>query len=206
VSVIDTAANRLAERFQVPIDRVLACLERLVAAFTSDLLEHPQDLDHALNRFPLALFDDALSALPKEVAVRLNEEEDLQQLARRARVAEWLVGEYTPYYTLDELAEHTAKFRSFLKEHQGFLVETGLPPRSYRECRWLYRNLARLYDTRATSSPWPSDEFWPRDKPIPNPPPFPHFTAVGGRRAAQPDLSAIPKPHPTPGSRLATLG
>src|SRR5262249_41281409 len=57
----------------------------------------------------------------------------------------------------------TEAFRKYLLLHQDYLVQTGLPPRSFRPCRWLYLNLARLYDTRTTDSPWPPDEFSDRN-------------------------------------------
>lgn len=160
LTVLTTEADRLAERYRISIEQARQCLERLVSVFASDLLEQPRQLDRALRRYPLSLLADALGSLPKAVAVKLITEDDLPQLARRVNAVEWLVDEDTPLYTLDELANHAGAVRVYLQLHRDYLIQTGLPPRSFRTtCPWLYLNLARLYDTRTTDSPWPSDEF-----------------------------------------------
>lgn len=157
-------ADRLAEWYRIPVRRAITCLERLVSAFAGHLLGTPEVLAPALCRFPMSMLEEALLALPSEAALQLIEEEDLPQLARRVQNVEWLVADDTPYFALDELAGHVATFRSYLLDHRDYIIQTGLPPRSFRECRWLYTNLGRLYDTRTSSSPWPSDEFMTRSR------------------------------------------
>jgi hypothetical protein len=104
LTVLTTEADRLSEWFHISIEQARIGLERLVSAFAGDLLECPRQLDYALHRFPLSLLEDALVSLPKDVAVKLIAEANLPQLARQVQAAEWLVGEGTPFYTLDELA------------------------------------------------------------------------------------------------------
>jgi hypothetical protein len=164
LTVLGEEVDRISDWFKIPAEQARGCLERLVAVFAGHLLDDAPALDRALHRFPLSLLEDALIELPKDVAVRLIAEEDLRQFADRVRTVEWLIDDDTPFCTLDELATHVEAFRDYQKEHRNFLVQTGLPPRTFRDSRWLYIRLARLYDTRTTASPWPPDEFTTRNR------------------------------------------
>ncbi len=159
VSILAEESERISEWSGISETVASCCLERLVGTFAGHLLADAAALGRALHHFPLCLLNDALISLPKGEAVRLITEEDPMELAKRIRTVEWLLDDDTPFYTLDELVTHAHAFRSYLKEHRNYLVRTGLPPRTFRDCRWLYINLARLYDTRATTAPWPPDEF-----------------------------------------------
>jgi hypothetical protein len=70
------------------------------------------------------------------------------------------------------LAAHTKAFVGYLREHKDYMVQTGLPPRVFRPCRWLYIQLGRLYDTRLTGSPYPYDELFSGSRRTPEPQPF----------------------------------
>jgi hypothetical protein len=87
---------------------------------------------------------------------------------------------------LAELGAHARAFAEFLKAHRGHLELTGLPPRYFRPCPWLYLHLGRLYDTRVTSSPYPLDELFTRSHTLPNAPPYqwvrtPRHQGIQGR-------------------------
>lgn len=160
---LDAALDRLTasttERFGIKPRQARRCWTRLVEAFplppTGDA--DVDDLSYRLARFPGRLFEEALDAMPAEQAARLIEEADLVVLARRVTAVDVLLDPDVPFYTLGEWADGLEAFLAFLDEHRDCLVRHGLPPRAFRENRWLYRRLGRLYDTRATSSPWPHE-------------------------------------------------
>jgi hypothetical protein len=134
--------------------RAVNCLEQLVRLFAGDIAGNAEQLSDEIRRFPLSLLDDAAQSLGFERAIELLEGSDLQGLVRRIHAVEYLGGE-APFYTLSELASNAKLFADFLVMNRDYLIQTGLPPCTFDPCRWLYLHLGRLYDTRATSSPYP---------------------------------------------------
>jgi hypothetical protein len=133
----------------------------------------PLDLDEAKCFFrygPPRVLSKIFEYLSVDVALRLldrgaPEEQgalanrgDLQQITQRVLAAEYLVRPETPLYSLQELSNHLRNFAVYLENHRQFLIDTGLPSRSYPDCRWLYLKLGRLYDVKQTKLPWPWDE------------------------------------------------
>jgi hypothetical protein len=150
---IQAEARRLAKDYVLAMSdehRAAACLDRLVRAFDPALADRPTNLRDALRRPPLLLLSYAAQSFGFDRAAQLIERSDLHSLWRFVRVAEYLFGEETPFYTVDELASYVGAFSKFLKAHRSFLVATGLPPKCFRPSRWLYLQLGRLYDTRCT--------------------------------------------------------
>lgn len=155
---VKAEVRRLVEEYGLKgkARRTAACLDRLIGVFAAGV---PADqLGGVLGRFPLSLLEDAIRSFGFERAARLVEREDLAGLARRIRAVEYLSDEDVPFFTLQELAAHLRGFAGFLHNHRDYIVQTGLPPRCFRPCRWLYLHLGRLYDTRTTLSPYPADE------------------------------------------------
>ncbi|HMO87227.1 MAG TPA: hypothetical protein PKC18_20140, partial [Lacipirellulaceae bacterium] len=72
-----------------------------------------------------------------------------------------LTSRLAPLLSRDELAIRLEEFAAFLQEHRDHLVQTGLPPRKFGACPWLHVQLGRLYDTRATESPYSVNEILP---------------------------------------------
>lgn len=157
---IDDEARRLAHCTAVTPEQARACLQRLADALAPNLIDKLRELEDALTQFPLSLFRDAIDLFGGARAVRIIEEQDLRVLANRVGAVEYLLDENTPFLTLEQLAGHTVSFKQFLVEHRDYLVKTGLPPRCFRPCRWLYKHLGRLYDVKVTGSPLPHDEIF----------------------------------------------
>lgn len=160
-SAIPEEANRLADALSIPTERALALVLKLVEGLAPSVVNEPAALADAFRTFPLSLFSNAIDSFGVEQAVRLIEEHDLSVLARRVQVAEYLSHADTPFLDLTQLAERTRSFIRFLQKRREYIVSTGLPPNEFRPCRWLYRQLGRLYDTKATGSPCPGDEIVP---------------------------------------------
>jgi hypothetical protein len=159
-AVLRAEAGRLADRYGVDPDRVVNALRTSVAAFAPELMQKPAEFGSALRRFPLSLLADAIQAVSPEEALALLEAVGPVVLARRVSVAEYLCRDSAPLYSRTELADRTQAFVQFMLDHRDYLVRTGLPPRRFPSCPWLYRHLGRLYDTRATGSPWPREEIF----------------------------------------------
>jgi hypothetical protein len=158
VVALGTEIRRLSEDYNIEADRVAGCFRRLVITLAPELLSEPAEFEAALGRFPLCLLAHSLDSLLPGEALSLIETEDLERLANRVGLTEYLCRDTTPFYTLEELADRVQQFAEHLQRDRDYLIKTGLPSRCFRACRWLYRNLARLYDVRTTASPRPGDE------------------------------------------------
>jgi hypothetical protein len=100
-------------------------------------------------------------AFSRKRALAFFERQDPRVLVRRIDTVDYLLGEFTPFYTLDELANHLDQFVTFLGKHQDDLIGTGLPPEPFRRCRWLDAHLGRLYDTRVIDPRQPANDTRP---------------------------------------------
>lgn len=118
------------------------------------------------------LLRDALSGMKARARRELLQNESHRRLVERIRTAEsfYESREESPLCTLEDLCGHASEFMKFLETDRTYLIKTGLPPRFFRECPWLHVHLARLYDTRSTSSPYPPDQLFP--DPLPGPEPY----------------------------------
>ncbi|HTQ37818.1 MAG TPA: hypothetical protein VMJ32_02250 [Pirellulales bacterium] len=154
-------ADDLSRRFRLQdrVPDIFRCLERLVGTFAPRTILDPNLFLPAMQTFPFSLLAAALEALPADAAFQLLHKADLPELAGRVKMLVYLLDDKTPFYSLDELAAELGQFREFLQQHRDFLVQTGLPPMTFKGSRWLYEELGRVYDTRCTGSPWPIDEF-----------------------------------------------
>jgi hypothetical protein len=159
---IEAEVQRLADKHSITGTdmrrRMTACFDRVVHAFAADVSS--DHLGGLMRRFPMSLLCDSIQYIGTERGVLLIEQVDLPSLARRVRAVEYLCSNGTLVFTLPELAGHLRSFADFLRSHREYLIQTGLPPRCFRPCPWLYRQLGRQYDTRATSSPYPYDELF----------------------------------------------
>ena len=118
--------------------------------------------------FAYNILDDAIEVLGTQTALSLVLDGGSCVLVRRILAAEVLAKEPTPLYSLDELASKIERFVDYLTQDRDHFLTTGLPRRCFRESRWLYQQLAWLYDTRCRSSPYPNDELssdWTEEAP-----------------------------------------
>src|SRR5262245_18429061 len=148
------AASELCERFDWPKtweSRVARVLGRIARTFLSS--DDAGEVDGEIRLYAYGLVRDGVLALSTKKALDIFERQDLRVLIRRIRAVDYLLGEFTPFYTLDELANHLDRFGMFLEQHEDVLRRTGLPFDSFRWCSWLDAHLGRLYDTRVVHPP-----------------------------------------------------
>ncbi len=147
---LEEQSKRLADDFDIPKGRVLACLASLVAVLRADGSQHGEP-----TRWVADLIRDAVSTLGEDEGIRFLEQTDPLRLKRRIQAVEYLRSESVPFSSLDELRDQLRSFLEFQDEIEQFLVKTGLPPKTFDESPWLSLHLGRLYDTRCTRSPYP---------------------------------------------------
>jgi hypothetical protein len=170
--LLNNEAEQLADRFGVEAALVQSGLLALAKGQDPNLVFDHEAFPTALRNFPFTLITDVLESLPRNEAVRIIREENLPQLASHVSLTDYLADEDVPFFSLAEMAEHVRTFAEFIVKHKKFIVATGLPPRYFRRCRWLYVQLGRLYDTRITGSPYPHDELFSGSKRKPEPQPY----------------------------------
>ena len=162
--VHSTAASLANEHTGLDPAQTAEALRKLIDAI-DDVARSYELITHC---HAYSILDDAIKILGTQTALSLVLEGDTCVLVRRILAAEVLAKEPTPLYSLDKLASKIERFVDYLTQDRDHFLTTGLPRRCFRESRWLYQQLAWLYDTRCTSSPYPNDELssdWTEDTP-----------------------------------------
>ena len=162
--VHSTAASLANEHTGLDPAQTAKALRKLIDAID----EVARSYELIMHCHAYSILDDAIKILGTQTALSLVLEGDTCVLVRRILAAEVLAKEPTPLYSLDELASKIERFVDYLTQDRDHFLTTGLPRRCFRESRWLYQQLAWLYDTRCTSSPYPNDELssdWTEDTP-----------------------------------------
>lgn len=160
---IEAKAQRLGADYDLSESdrrRAMTCLGRLIEVFASNCQGDPPAISRTLEEFPVSLMEEAALSIGFEQALALVEQEDLRNLVRLMEATEYLFATDVPLYTIAGLASYTQAFVQFQQQHREHLIRTGLPPKCFRECPWLYVRLGRLYDTRTTSAPYPYNELF----------------------------------------------
>lgn len=134
---VDGQANALARRHDLDAGRVRVAFHRLL------------DVGWLAPRFPWnTALDEAFEFLSPEDALGLFEEADLGDLARRVALVGYLAHEFTPLYTLDELADLARAFVAHLKRNKDHLLLTGHPKTSFARSPFLDWHLTRVCFTK----------------------------------------------------------
>lgn len=139
-------------------------LSRVVAEIEADALARraglePRRVKRAFQRlldegwlapsFPRhTALDQALRFMTPADALALFEHADLAVLARRVALFEYLTDAFTPFYTLNELANLMRRFIDHLKRNRDHLLKTGHPQTSFSASPFLDWHLTRLCVTK----------------------------------------------------------
>lgn len=167
IHILEAEAAAIGSKFGGSPSDILACLDRLVATFPFDAAGPEDGFVDRLCLPPFRALSDAARVLGGPKAVELFSREDLKLIDLRVGAAQQLVDPDVPAYALKELASHVRDFCDFQREHSGFIIQTGLPPRHFKQCPWLHAHLGRSYDTRATRSPYCPHQFGSTEESLP---------------------------------------
>ena len=147
--VIISWAGLLSERHGLDAGCVTGILQRTARDHNGNRLVGRLDAQVPPSSVPFApSLSEALHYLPAEQALRLFEQEDLDQLAERQQLTAFLVDRDTPLYTLAELAELTADFIAHLERNSEPLLATGRPRTRFFRSRGLDLQLTNLYPVK----------------------------------------------------------
>ena len=161
MATVNRVASQLEEQYGISLKVAELCLTKMLREFLStSVLPSQWVVDFA--HYPMCLFSDALDCFPVDVAADLILAGHLSSLSRRVKSAEFLFDAAMPFYNSQELRAHAGAFADFWREHKKYLIDTGLPPKHFRQCPWLHVQLGRLYDTRRTRWPMSADERLPQ--------------------------------------------
>ena len=135
--VIQLEAEACAARHELEGARVVRVFQRL-----DEIRWHGPN-------FPWSTaLDEAIAFVGPAKALELFEETDLMKLAEKVWIVGYLNYWFTPFYTLDELADLMALFADSLEQNRKSLIETGFPHTSFGKSYWFDRMLNRLLYVR----------------------------------------------------------
>ncbi len=127
-------AEDRAKKYGLDAERVRAVLEQLerIGWFTPN--------------FPFdTAFDEAVSYVGSAKALEVFENEDLEDLSRRVSFLDYLQDDFTPSYTLEELADLTEQYISYVQRNRSDLVQTGFPGTDFERSRWFDWHHTKTY-------------------------------------------------------------
>lgn len=143
---IDAGAEKCARRYRLDPVRVREVFSKLRAAkwFEPDF-PRLTDFDRALT----------LRSSPKtdvNKVLEFFEKADLPTLRRRVGVYEYLMDPLTPFFSLNELAQHAQTFSEHLRRHRNELVQTGYLGKSCSPAPWFEWHFTPLWPTKLPCS------------------------------------------------------
>jgi len=131
--LIEREAESLAADHAVDVGRVREILESLVDAGWRGV---------GISYSP---FHEAVERVGARDALRIFEEEDLDELRARVLIANYVANPFTPVYSLDRLGELTSALLEYLDRNRASLLQTGHPQSNFRRSPYLDWHLTRLY-------------------------------------------------------------
>lgn len=145
---VSALTGKLAAKFELPHERLLACIQRLVASAPRH--GHPQqELSHGLFRDGCPeLLRGSLARMPADVALTFVESEDLHAYPRRSAMAQYFASGKTPLLSLTELRQLLSEFVAHQHQNEDTLVATGHPTTHFGRSTWLDVRLNKLYFTK----------------------------------------------------------
>jgi hypothetical protein len=161
-SELETHARGLATRFNSDYEQTLTTLQRLSDDVLPVFTSMEEDETGSSTNLAVSILCAAYNEIPWEDAVTLLAETPPSILAERLWVPRYLSGidsdSGIPLFSRLELAEQLRAFRSFLVHEQKYLVETGLPSKTFAGSRWLAARLAKCYPVRRSENDEPFED------------------------------------------------
>lgn len=153
-AAIDEAVDRLAEKNKLNAESVRAVLHRLdeIGWYTPDF-PHKTALEEAFQ------YVEPVKAL--EI---FESEENLYRLCESDLLYNYLLEDFTPFYSLEKLEFILIDFIKFFtrKENKEHLIRTGYPWWSFGKSAWLDRHINKLFYVKIPLLPSPTAMNKPR--------------------------------------------
>ncbi|MHB0911898.1 MAG: hypothetical protein ACYC2Y_00450 [Armatimonadota bacterium] len=161
---ISVEAQELADKYGLSADRIIGILKRTIQEIPDHVFQisrpNRQPLPKAASHICLPSLREALQYMPPDAALKLFENENLEELAKHQLFVFYVGQPHAPLYTLDELAYTIDQFIQYLKGEEQHLLMCGSPKQRFSGSLWLNMLLGRAYPFEPeTTSAEPIQEF-----------------------------------------------
>ena len=149
----------LSSKHQLTAIKLRSIIANIKTALEASDYSFPDD-------YAIGLMMSALKCLSKEKALKFLEAEDLSRQVLKPILFEALINELRSQLSIEELTKQCIAVKKLLERHKNYIIQTGLLPERLENEPWLESFFLRFYDTKKTTSKYPSNPSNPPKAPF----------------------------------------
>lgn len=139
----------LSATHELPANKLRSIIANIKTILEATDYSFPDD-------YATALMCGAFECLSKKEALKFLEAEDLTRQVLKPMLFEALVNEFRSQLSIEELTKQCIAVKKLLETHKDYIIQTGLLPARLKGQPWLESFFLRFYDTKKTTSKYPS--------------------------------------------------
>jgi len=145
----ESMIKELSAAHELPASKLRSIIANIKTTLEATDYSFPDD-------YAIGLMWDAFECLPKKEALEFLEAKDLHRQVLKPMLFEALVNEFRSQLSIDDLINQCNEVKKLLETHKDYIIQTGLLPERLEHEPWLESFFLRFYDTKKTTSKYPS--------------------------------------------------
>jgi hypothetical protein len=145
----ESAIKELSTAHNLPVSKLHLIIANIKTSLEASDYSFPDD-------YAIGLMRGAFEYLPKKQALEFLEAKDLTRQVQKPMLFEALVNELRSQLSIEELIKQCIAVKKLLETHKDYIIQTGLLPERLEHEPWLESFFLRFYDTKKTTSKYPS--------------------------------------------------
>ena len=146
----EASIKRLSSKHKVPLSKLRTIITNIQVVLEENKYTCPEN-------YALELMQSAFENLPNKKAMDFLEAEELARQVVRPLLYNELINEIGAQFPKDELIKQCNEVKKLLETHRKYIIQTGLLPVTLNVLPWLESVFLRFYNTKVTTSKWPSE-------------------------------------------------
>ena len=145
----ESVIKELSTAHELPASKLRSIIANIKTTLEATDYSFPDD-------YAIGLMWGAFECLPKKKALEFLEAKDLIRQVQKPMLFEALVTEFRSQLSIEELTKQCIAVKKLLERHKDYIIQTGLLPERLEHEPWLESFFLRFYDTKKTTSKYPS--------------------------------------------------
>jgi len=145
----ESVIKELSTAHELPASKLGSIIANIKTILEATDYSFPDD-------YAIGLMWGAFECLPKKKALEFLETKDLTRQVQKPMLFEALVTEFRSHLLIEELIKQCIAVKKLLEKHKDYIIKTGLLPARLKDQPWLESFFLRFYDTKKTTSKYPS--------------------------------------------------
>ena len=146
----ESVIKELSTAHELPASKLRSIIANIKTSLDATDYSFPDD-------YAIGLMWSAFECLPKKEALEFLESDDLTRQVQKPMLFEALVNEFRSQLSIEELLKQCTAVKKLLETHKDYIIQTGLLPARLKDQPWLESFFLRFYDTKKTTSKYPSN-------------------------------------------------